>query len=78
MRNDARPIGESSPASPMGGDQSPVGNPRSAGDREEPAIPSERPDSRPSVKHDRQSHIVHEEAESREPVNANGPGDAIE
>jgi hypothetical protein len=44
MRNDARPIGEHSPASPIGGDASPV-------DRET--------DSRDSHKHDRQSHIVH-------------------
>jgi hypothetical protein len=71
MRNDARPIGEASPASPVGGDQLPGEGPRPARDREEPAMPSERPDSRASVKHDRQSHFVHEEAESREPDNTN-------
>jgi hypothetical protein len=43
MRNDARPIGEDSPASPLGGDH--------------------RPDSRESVTHDRESHVVNEEAE---------------
>jgi hypothetical protein len=59
MRNDARPIGEASPASPVGGDVSP--------------IPSERPDSRGSVKHDRQSHIVNEAAEKREPDSADDP-----
>jgi hypothetical protein len=50
MRNDARPIGEDSPASPVGGDAEPVGN-------------QETPDSRDSVKHDRQSHIVHPKTE---------------
>jgi hypothetical protein len=53
MRNDARPIGEDSPASPVGGDESP--------------LESERPDSRDSHKHDRQSHIVNREAEERQP-----------
>jgi hypothetical protein len=53
MRNDARPIGEDSPASPVGGDARP--------------IESERPDGRDSHAHDRQSHIVNEEAEDREP-----------
>ena len=43
MRNDARPIGEDSPASPLGGDDS--------------------PDSRESVTHDRQSHVMHKKAE---------------
>jgi hypothetical protein len=43
MRNDARPIGEDSPASPLGGDHT--------------------PDSRESVTHDRQSHVVNNEAE---------------
>jgi hypothetical protein len=49
MRNDARPIGEDSPASPVGGSEGPVG--------------SQRPDSRDSHTHDRQSHIVHPQAE---------------
>jgi hypothetical protein len=43
MRNDARPIGEDSPGSPVGGD--------------------EQVDSRESVTHDRQSHVVDKEAE---------------
>jgi hypothetical protein len=43
MRNDARPIGEDSPASPLGGDHT--------------------PDSRESVTHDRQSHVVNKESE---------------
>jgi hypothetical protein len=43
MRNDARPIGEDSPASPLGGDAT--------------------AENRESVTHDRQSHIVHKEAE---------------
>jgi hypothetical protein len=59
MRNDARPIGEDSPASPVGGHESP--------------IESERPDSRGSHKHDRQSHIVNEEAEEREPTTPEDP-----
>jgi hypothetical protein len=42
MRNDARPIGEGSPASPVGG---------------------QSPDERDSVTHDRQSHVVNQEAE---------------
>ena len=50
MRNDARPIGEDSPSSPVGGDAEPVAN-------------QEAPDSRDSVKHDRQSHVVHPKAE---------------
>jgi len=50
MRNDARPIGEDSPASPVGGDA-------------EPAANQEAPDSRDSVTHDRQSHVVHPKAE---------------
>jgi hypothetical protein len=47
VRNDARPIGEDSPASPVGGDED---------------VDRER-DSRDSHKHDRQSHIVHPRAE---------------
>jgi hypothetical protein len=50
MRNDARPIGEDSPASPVGGSEGPVGS-------------EQTPDSRDSHKHDRQSHIVHPPAE---------------
>jgi hypothetical protein len=67
MRNDARPIGEDSPASPLGGDQG-VGNTESSVD------PSERLDSRDSVTHDRQSHIVNPRAEEREP---SGPDDPV-
>jgi len=47
VRNDARPIGEDSPASPLGGDD---------------AVNRER-DSRDQHKHDRQSHIVHPRTE---------------
>jgi hypothetical protein len=47
VRNDARPIGEGSPASPVGG---------------EDVVNRER-DSRDLHKHDRQSHIVHPSAE---------------
>jgi hypothetical protein len=50
MRNDARPIGEHSPASPVGGNSEPVGS-------------EQTPDRRDSHKHDRQSHIVHPQAE---------------
>lgn len=53
MRNDARPIGEDSPASPVGGHESP--------------IESERPDSRDSHAHGRQSHIVNRDAETTRP-----------
>lgn len=59
MRNDARPIGEDSPASPVGGDESP--------------IESERPDSRGAHKHDRQSHVVNQEAEERRPDSPDDP-----
>lgn len=59
MRNDARPIGEHSPASPIGGHESP--------------IDSERSDSRGSHKHDRQSHLVNEKAEQREPKTPEDP-----
>ena len=47
MRNDARPIGEGSPASPVGGDE----------------VVNHEADSRDLHKHDRQSHIVHPRAE---------------
>jgi hypothetical protein len=47
MRNDARPIGEDSPASPVGG-------------HEEPAAAS---GSRDSIAHDRQSPVVNEGAD---------------
>ena len=52
MRNDARPIGEDSPASPVGGDAEP-------GD-------SERHDSRDPHKDDRQSHVVNRGPDERE------------
>jgi hypothetical protein len=48
MRNDARPIGEDSPASPVGG-------------HEEPAAAAS--DSRDSVAHDRQSPVVNKGAD---------------
>jgi hypothetical protein len=53
MRNDARPIGEHSPASPVGGHESPIA--------------SERPDNRDSVAQDRQSHVVNRDAEQTQP-----------
>jgi hypothetical protein len=59
MRNDARPLGESSPASPVGGDEAP--------------IPSHPSDGRDSVTDDRQSHIVHKDSEDRQPQNAGDP-----
>jgi hypothetical protein len=59
MRNDARPIGEHAPASSVGGD--------------EPPMPSERHDNRETVSHDRQSHIVNQAAEEREPSSPNDP-----
>ena len=63
MRNDARPVGEASPASPVGGDASPGypdhGAPDGASDG--------AADDRDSVADDRQSHIVHKETENRQP-----------
>ena len=59
MRNDARPIGEDSPASPMGGDESPM--------------ESERSDSRGAHKHDRQSHVVNQSADDRRPDSTKDP-----
>lgn len=53
MRNDARPVGHDSPASPVGGD--------------ERQVESERSDSRTSHAHDRQSHVVNRGAEERRP-----------
>ena len=50
MRNDARPIGEDSPASPVGGSDGPLGS-------------EQTPDSRDAHTHDRQSHIVHPRTE---------------
>ena len=50
MRNDARPIGQDSPASPLGGNHGPVGS--------EPTA-----DSRDSHEHDRPSQIVDPRAE---------------
>jgi hypothetical protein len=60
MRNDARPVGEHAPASPVGGDAAP--------------IPSERPDSRDTVAHGRESHIINRPAKDREP---DRPGDPV-
>jgi hypothetical protein len=61
MRNDSRPMFEHSPASPLGGD-------------EQRPIPSERPDSRDTIPHGRDSHIVHQESEHNEPK---APGDPV-
>jgi hypothetical protein len=66
MRNDARPLGEDSPASPVGGDAHPVGENRSAGDRRNHNNESGN-DQRESVAHDRQSHLVHPAAENDHP-----------
>jgi hypothetical protein len=52
MRNDARPIGEDSPASPVGGDQPPVREPS---------------DSRDSVARDGQSRIVNRDTRRPQP-----------
>jgi hypothetical protein len=59
MRNDARPIGEHAPASPVGGEERP--------------IPSERPDSADTVAHGRQSHVVNRSAEDRQPDHPGDP-----
>ena len=50
MRNDARPIGEDSPASPVGGHEEPVADRRSS-------------NSRDSITDDRQSPVVNHGAE---------------
>ena len=60
MRNDSRPIFEHSPASPIGGD-------------EQSPIPSERPDSRDTIAHRRESHIVHPDAERTQPDDPRQP-----
>jgi hypothetical protein len=69
MRNDARPLGEASPPSPVGGDASPVTSQSSS---DHPTTPATSPadavdDQRGSVADDRQSHIVHQETAEREP-----------
>jgi hypothetical protein len=67
MRNDARPIGERSPASPVGGTEQPIA-------RERRSIPGEQSDSRESVTHHRESHVVNPDAERNEPSE---PGDPV-
>jgi hypothetical protein len=52
MRNDARPIGEDNP---LGADQQSAIDPQSA-------VRNRQSDARESVTHDRQSHIVNQEA----------------
>ena len=47
MRNDARPIGENSPASPVGGRQSPQGERESRMDRESEIVNRDRKPTRP-------------------------------
>jgi len=59
MRNDARPIGEHAPASPLGGNERP--------------IPSERPDGRDTVARGRESHTVNRPAADREPDQPRDP-----
>jgi hypothetical protein len=61
MRNDSRPIFEHSPASPLGG-------------KEQRPIPSERPDSRDTVAHGRDSHVVHPKSEENQP---DAPADPV-
>ena len=60
MRNDARPIGEDSPASPVGGHEGPAAGRPSA-------------DNRDSIAHDRQSHIVNRRAEEDDDDDATVP-----
>jgi hypothetical protein len=75
MRNDARPIGEHAPPSPLGGTETrpeaETAPPHGSG---ESPIPGERPDSRDTVGHGRESHIVNRPAENREPP---APGDPV-
>ena len=63
MRNDARPIGEHSPASPIGVEEQ----------RKRSPFPSERSDDRESVTHDHQWHIVNGDAEANEPDKPGNP-----
>lgn len=58
MRNDARPVGEDSPASPVGGHEQ---------------VPQKNRDARDSVTHDRQSHIVNPDAEQSQPETPDDP-----
>ena len=68
MRNDARPIGEDiGHQSPVSRDHTPTPG------QDDLPIPSERADSRASVKHDRQSHIINPSAEDREPDTPDDP-----
>ena len=60
MRNDSRPLGEQSPGSPFGGP-------------EDRPIESERPDSRDTIAHGRESHIIHPETERNEPSEPDDP-----
>lgn len=65
MRNDSRLFGEHSPASPIGGDRGPA-------DADRP-IPSERPDSRDTIAHGRESHVVHPSPEENARTDTNAP-----
>ena len=65
MRNDSRLFGEHSPASPIGGAQERV--------EDERPIPSERPDSRDTIAHGRESHIIHPDSEPNAPTDAQAP-----
>jgi hypothetical protein len=60
MRNDTRPLGGETPDSPLG---------------HEPSGTDKPSDSRASVTHDRQSPVVHEEAERRETGNTPEDGE---
>jgi hypothetical protein len=59
MRNDSRPIFKDSPASPIGG--------HDAGDA------GRQPDSRDTIAHGRESHLVHQDAEQIEPSEPDDP-----
>jgi hypothetical protein len=61
MRNDARPIGQDAPASPVGGR-------RSRGS-------DQRPDGRDSAARDRQPHVIHKSPDDTEPDDPNGLDD---
>lgn len=74
MRNDARPIGEHAPASPIGGDQPPAKRRQRRAETGDRPIPGERPDRRDTVAHGRQSHVVDRPADNREPEQ---PGDPV-
>lgn len=67
MRNDARPMGEAGP-------QSPTGESTRARDAVRPSgEPSEQPDAREDIAHDRQSHVIHRQSEADQPSEPHDP-----